>query len=103
MNYTNHGRRAKMKTTRLFNFPAVAVFLLFACVSQAASPVNVTSEGIAIKGYDTVAYFTQGKPIQGKKEFNHQWNNATWLFANEQHLGMFKKDPASYAPQYGGY
>jgi len=78
------------------------IFLLVSC-STPVSAVNVTAEGIAIKGYDPVAYFTQGKPVQGKKDFSHQWDGATWLFTNNMHLELFKNDPARYAPQYGGY
>ena len=78
------------------------IFLLVSCSSQVPA-VNVTTEGIAIKGYDPVAYFTLGKPVQGKKDFSHQWDGATWLFTNNMHLDLFKNDPARYAPQYGGY
>lgn len=78
------------------------IFLLVSC-SSPIKPVNVTAEGIAIKGYDPVAYFTEGKPVPGIKEFSHQWNNATWLFASKMHLEVFKSEPARYAPQYGGY
>ena len=77
-------------------------FLLVSC-SSPVTAVNVTAEGIAIKGYDSVAYFTQGKPVQGKKAFSHQWDGATWLFTNNMHLDLFKNDPARYAPQFGGY
>ena len=77
-------------------------FLLVSC-SSPVTAVNVTAEGIAIKGYDPVAYFTQGKPVQGKKAFSHQWDGATWLFTNNMHLDLFKIDPARYAPQFGGY
>ena len=84
----------------------VAVFtsflILVSCSSQ-ISPINVTAEGIAIKGYDPVAYFTVGQPVQGKKEITHQWQSGTWLFANKMNLELFKNDPARYAPQYGGY
>jgi len=79
-----------------------SIFTLVSCSSQ-ISPINVTADGIAIKGYDPVAYFTQGEPVKGIKEFSHQWNNATWLFADKIHLEMFKGDPPRYAPQYGGY
>jgi len=78
------------------------IFLLVSC-SSPIKPVNVTAEGIAIKGYDPVAYFTDGKPVQGVQEFSHKWNSATWLFANKMHLGIFESDPVKYAPQYGGY
>ena len=91
-----------MYSTRAAIAILIGIFLLVSC-SSPISPVNVTAEGIAIKGYDPVAYFTEGKPVQGNKEFSQQWNNATWFFDNKEHLEMFKSDPARYAPQYGGY
>lgn len=59
--------------------------------------------GIAIRGYDTVAYFTQGKPLKGEDKFSTQWSGATWKFANQEHLDLFTASPEDYAPQYGGY
>jgi YHS domain-containing protein len=76
--------------------------ILIAC-SAPKSPININKEGVALKGYDTVAYFTEGKPVKGQKEFQHDWQDATWLFASEQHLKMFRENPEKYAPQYGGY
>lgn len=69
----------------------------------AKSPINENWRGLAIKGYDPVAYFTQGKPVEGKKEFEYKWQDAKWRFASEEHLNLFKSDPEKYAPQYGGY
>ncbi|MFK8054084.1 MAG: YHS domain-containing (seleno)protein [Woeseiaceae bacterium] len=57
----------------------------------------------ALKGYDAVGYFTEGKPVKGKKAFSTEWNDATWLFSSAENLATFKADPAKYAPQYGGY
>ena len=71
--------------------------------ARAKSTVNKNWRGLAIKGYDPVAYFTLGKSVQGKKEFEYKWQNAKWRFANEDHLNLFKSDPEKYAPQYGGY
>jgi len=59
--------------------------------------------GVAIMGYDTVAYFTEGKPMKGSEEFAHEWLGTPWHFANAEHRDMFAADPAQYAPQYGGY
>jgi YHS domain-containing protein len=59
--------------------------------------------GIAIRGYDTVAYFTAGKPMEGKDEFSTEWSGATWKFASQEHLDLFTATPEKYAPQYGGY
>lgn len=57
----------------------------------------------AIKGYDTVAYFTENKPVKGKEEFSIKYNEATWLFSSQENLDLFTADPEKYAPQYGGY
>lgn len=61
------------------------------------------ANGIAIRGYDTVAYFTVGQPLEGKDEFSTQWSGATWKFASQEHLDLFMSSPEKYAPQYGGY
>ncbi len=81
---------------------ALAVF----AVSRAAAidPVNKTTfGGVAIKGYDPVAYFTESKPVEGSKEFTYDWQSATWRFASAKNRDLFAKDPEKYAPQYGGY
>jgi YHS domain-containing protein len=59
--------------------------------------------GVAIKGYDTVAYFTDGRPMKGAEEFAYSWLGTPWYFASAEHRELFKADPAKYAPQYGGY
>ena len=58
---------------------------------------------VAIRGYDTVAYFTQAKAVPGSSAFVTEWMGAKWRFASQQHLDRFKASPAQYAPQYGGY
>ena len=77
-------------------------FILIAC-SAPITPINVNEDGIAIKGYDPVAYFTMSRPVKGQKEYQFEWNNAKWLFANKEHLTMFQMNPGRFAPQYGGY
>lgn len=57
----------------------------------------------AINGYDTVAYFTVGKPVMGSDAFVHDWMGARWKFASQANLDLFKASPEKYAPQYGGY
>ena len=59
--------------------------------------------GVAIMGYDTVAYFTEGKAVKGSEEFAYNWLGTPWHFANAKHRDMFAADPEKYAPQYGGY
>ena len=77
---------------------------LIAAGAQAISPVNKTLlGGLALDGYDPVAYFTDGKPVEGSKEHSLEWNGATWRFTSAAHLEEFEKSPEKYAPQYGGY
>ena len=77
--------------------------LVFVPLAFAAeSPVFATEDG-AIRGYDPVAYFTVGEPIQGSEQFTASWQGATFKFASAANLELFKADPAAYAPQYGGY
>lgn len=58
---------------------------------------------LAIRGYDPVAYFTDGRPVRGRSEFEYQWDDYRWHFASASHRDMFKADPAHYAPQFGNY
>jgi len=58
---------------------------------------------LAVGGYDPVAYFTKGQPVEGKKEFQTRWMNAEWRFASAENRDLFVAAPGKYAPQYGGY
>ena len=64
---------------------------------------NVDSSGLALKGYDPVAYFADGKPVRGKPEFSASHEGATYRFASAANRSAFLAAPARYAPQYGGY
>jgi YHS domain-containing protein len=84
--------------------------LLTAVVAAAAAvpalaldPVNQDRKGLALHGYDPVAYFTDGKPVAGTSEHTFEWKGATWRFASAEHRERFAADPERYAPQYGGY
>lgn len=88
----------------------VRVFTLFlftlvvASTAYAIDPVNKSFlRGIAIHGHDPVAYFTEGKPVEGSRTYSYAWKGATWYFANAQNRDLFAKNPEKYAPQYGGY
>ena len=65
--------------------------------------IDKDENGLAIKGYDPVAYFTDGKAVMGKTAHSYKWNDAEWHFASADHLKMFKENPGKYAPQYGGF
>ena len=66
-------------------------------------PVNTDTSGLALKGYDPVAYFVDGKAVPGLPALQYEWNGATWRFANAANRERFIKDPAAFAPQFGGY
>lgn len=59
--------------------------------------------GLAIRGTDPVAYFTEGRPVAGDPAITHDWMGARWAFASEAHRAAFAAEPAAYAPQYGGF
>lgn len=66
-------------------------------------PTIFAENGVAIRGYDPVAYFTNSEPVKGKDEFSYDWQGATWKFASAENQDSFSSNPEKYAPQYGGY
>lgn len=73
-------------------------------VSQSTPIAAVnTQDGVALKGYDPVAYVTDVRPVKGDPRFTATWNGATYQFASAEHRDRFLADPGKYAPQYGGY
>jgi YHS domain-containing protein len=68
-------------------------------------PVNTigSPDGLAIRGYDPVAYFRDGGPRLGKPEFSARYGGATWRFASAEHKALFDAEPERYLPAYGGF
>jgi len=60
-------------------------------------------DNIAIKGYDTVAYFKVGKAMKGNESFIFEWHSMTWYFLTKENRDLFASNPEKYAPQYDGY
>lgn len=93
-----------MLTRRAFlAVSAAAPVALAALPSYAAEPPVYSEDGVAINGYDPVAYFTESKPVEGSAEFTSQYDGGTFRFASAENRDLFVADPAAYAPQYGGY
>ena len=86
-------------------FQAVSVSLGLAAllVAGQADPIDKDGKGVAVKGYDVVAYFTQSKPVKGSAAFAHSWMGATWWFASAEDRDQFAASPEKFAPEYGGY
>lgn len=69
----------------------------------AGSPISGAKNGVAIQGYDTVAYFTQKDAIKGGPEHSFEWSGTVWFFSSAEDKEMFAANPKKYAPQYGGH
>lgn len=64
--------------------------------------VRTNRKGLALKGYDPVAYFTTGAPAEGSEDLAYEWSGAEWRFSTSKHRELFIQDPTKYAPQFGG-
>ena len=71
--------------------------------AAAGYELNLEQSGLAIHGYDPVAYFTEGKAVEGKVDITAEHNGATYRFTSMEHRDQFTADPAKYLPQFGGY
>jgi YHS domain-containing protein len=92
-----------MARPKLLLTVVLALGLSLASPALAVDPVYTSWRGLALSGYDPVAYFTDGKPVPGSASFTLEWMGATWRFASAEHRDAFAANPALYAPQYGGY
>lgn len=92
-------RRTFLSSAAL-TLPAVA---LVSSPVWAETPPVYSSNGVAINGYDPVAYFTDGAPVLGSDAHTSDWNGATLQFASAENKAMFDAEPDKFAPQYGGY
>lgn len=90
---------------RNFLFLAIALLVGQPVPLEANSPVDAVNKdgSVAIHGYDVVAYFIDGRPVKGSQQYMADWMGAKWRFASAEHRDLFQKEPAKYAPQYGGY
>jgi YHS domain-containing protein len=93
---------------RLRTIPFFVSAILLLCLTspslgEAKDEIYTNWRGLAIKGYDPVAFFKDGAPVEGSKEFEFTWKGATWRFASAENRDLFEAEPKQYAPQYGGY
>ena len=88
---------------RLWSFvTSLAAAMLLACAPAIAGDY-FEKDGVAIRGYDPVAYFTQSKPVRGSPAHKAEFRGSTFHFASQANRDAFAADPAKYAPQYNGY
>ncbi len=95
-----------MINRRLVRKLSCAAVLVAAGIVPAVADDSVNTGyfgGVAIMGYDTVAYFTEGKAVKGSEDISYDWLGTPWHFSSKKHKEMFMSNPVKYAPQYGGY
>ena len=64
---------------------------------------NMADNKLGIEGFDPVAYFEDSKALKGKPEFSVLYEGIKYRFTSAAHQELFKKQPACYEPQYGGW
>lgn len=81
----------------------VLMLLLAALPVAAQQKVNTDKQGIAVSGYDVVAYFTEDAARKGNKDISFKHEGATYLFATEANRKLFTENPEKYLPRFGGW
>jgi YHS domain-containing protein len=94
------------RMSRLCGLATLAAIVVFAEARPVLADESVNTGyfgGVAIMGYDPVAYFTDNKAVKGSEKYSYEWLGTPWHFASREHEEMFASEPLRYAPQYGGY
>ena len=81
----------------------VTIGLALPALAQTKTLLNLDKTGVAIQGYDPVAFFADNKPVKGKPEFPVRHHGALYYFASKEHRELFNGDPVKYEPVFGGY
>lgn len=82
---------------------AVLTVVSAAAWAMTKPTINVSRGQLALRGYDAVAYWDDGRSIRGDAAFEYRWNDAVSRFATAEHRERFAKEPERFAPQFGGY
>jgi YHS domain-containing protein len=93
-----------MKLSRAIKMILISVIFMLPLAGMIGiAPGASAEETVAIKGYDTVAYFKSGKALKGTKDFTFSWHGMTWFFQSKENRDLFAASPEKYAPQYDGW
>jgi YHS domain-containing protein len=93
--------KSQKATCGMFIFLSFVLLILSGadCTAMGRSP----ADNPAIKGYDTVAYFTAGTALKGNASYTCKWHGMIWYFSTKENRDLFTQSPEKYAPQYDGY
>ncbi len=81
----------------------VSTLTIITVQAQESSNHDNLKDGLAIKGYDPVAYFHNKIAVKGNPQFSLTYQSAKYLFSSQKNLELFKSNPHYYKPQYGGW
>ena len=84
-------------------FAAFVVLAAFSTIAAAKDLLNLEPNGVAIQGYDPVAFFSDNRPVKGNPQYQSEYHGAKYYFASAEHKAAFDKEPTKYEPQFGGY
>src|SRR5215468_4581365 len=102
-------RRGDQSSSHRKAYQMKRLFLLLALIAaipafaQTKTLANVDRNGLALLGYDPVAFFTQSRPVKGLAQFESTYNGARYLFVSAEDKALFDANPATYEPQFGGF
>lgn len=92
-----------MSIFKPFSIIAGVLAISFAALSNAGHNTETDSNDVILAGHDAVAYFTEGKPVEGSADYTAAYNGAIYRFSSAENRDAFSAEPARYAPQYGGF
>jgi hypothetical protein len=81
----------------------IAALAAGCALTVASRPATAQQAALAIKGYDPVAYFVDGRPVRGLPEIEYEWDENRYRFATAEHRDLFRADPVRYAPQFANF
>jgi hypothetical protein len=81
----------------------IAVLAAGSALAAASRSEAAEQAALALKGYDPVAYFTDGRPARGRPEIEYEWDEHRYRFSSAQHRDLFRADPVRYAPQFANF
>lgn len=95
--------KVRLKPISLVVAAVVLLSTAAPAIAGEKSEIYKNWRGVAIRGYDPVAYHVEGKPVKGSSQYEFKWKNAKWRFSSAENLNLFEADPEKFAPRYGGY
>jgi YHS domain-containing protein len=95
----NVGRRTFIRSV----FAAVLSVTMGVSAAHAGELVNAQADGVAVDGFDVVAYHTAGAPAKGSASHSVEYKGKTWLFSSAANASAFAANPAKHEPQHNGW